>query len=397
LNSSNHSHPAIALILAMAMALGPLALDTYLPAFPAMASDLGVTVHQVSLTISLYVFVMAFGQLFGGPLSDHFGRDRIMLAGMALFSVASLLIWFTDNLTEVLILRVLQAFGGGWAMVCVPALVRDRLSGQEAARFFSLIGLMMVVAPAVAPSIGSALLAFTGWSGIFIFLCIYSFAVTILLRLLVFSGYQRPVHAEHISFIGRYKAVLATRPAMRFMFAGAMGFSVMLLFITHASYIYQQEFGVSPSVFALLFGANVIMMLVMNLLNRQLLRRFIPAQILRWVLTIQFFAILLLMAVTYAGAGLWLFVPSMVLAIGLLGAVSPNTQACYMEYFPQHGGTAAALMGATQFFVAALISAASTQLPESVLSIVLTQAACSALCVLLMWSGRRPVGITAPQ
>ena len=388
MNTSNHTHPGIALVLAMAMALGPLALDTYLPAFPAMASDFGVSVHQVSLTISLYVFVMAFGQLFGGPMSDRFGRDRIMLLGMAVFSAASLLISLSDALNEVLILRIIQAFGGGWAMVCVPALVRDRLSGQEAARFFSLIGLMMVIAPAVAPTIGSALLAYTGWSGIFAFLCLYSFVVLLLLRLLVFRGYQRPPHEAHVSVISRYRSVLATRPAMRFMLTGAMGFSVMLLFITHASFIYQEHFGVSPKVFALLFGANVVLMLVMNLTSRRLLRRLMPARILRWVVTLQFAALILLLTVTAADAGLWLFVPAMVLSIGVLGAVSPNTQACYMEFFPQHGGTAAALMGATQFSLAGLISAASTLLPESVLSIVLAQIACSAICVLLMWSGR---------
>ena len=110
MNTSNHTHPGIALVLAMAMALGPLALDTYLPAFPAMASDFGVSVHQVSLTISLYVFVMAFGQLFGGPMSDRFGRDRIMLLGMAVFSAASLLISLSDALNEVLILRIIQAY-----------------------------------------------------------------------------------------------------------------------------------------------------------------------------------------------------------------------------------------------------------------------------------------------
>ena len=376
----------MALILAMAMALGPLALDTYLPAFPAMAADLGVSVHEVSLTISLYVFVMAFGQLFGGPLSDRFGRDRIMLAGMAIFSLSSLLIWMASSLTEVIALRVVQAFGGGWAMVCVPALVRDRLSGQEAARFFSLIGLMMVVAPAVAPSVGSLLLTYTGWGGIFAFLCGYSFLVILLLRLVVFSDYQRPQHEAHISALGRYKAVLETRGAMRFILAGAMGFSVMLLFITHASFIYQEHFGVTPTVFALLFGANVIMMMAMNLTNRQMLKRFLPVQVLRWALTLQFFALILLLTISLAGAGLMLFVPALILSIGMLGAVSPNTQACYMEYFPRHGGTAAALMGASQFSIAGLISAASTLLPASISAIIAAQLACSAICVALMWT-----------
>ena len=124
----------------------------------------------------------------------------------------------------------------------------------------------------------------------------------------------------------------------------------------------------------------------MNLTNRQMLKRFLPVQVLRWALTLQFFALILLLTISLAGAGLMLFVPALILSIGMLGAVSPNTQACYMEYFPRHGGTAAALMGASQFSIAGLISAASTLLPASISAIIAAQLACSAICVALMWT-----------
>lgn len=381
--TTRHNHPLIAALLAMTMALGPLALDTYLPAFPAIADNLNVSIHQVSLTISVYVFVLAFGQLFGGPLSDRFGRDKIMLAGLSLFTVASLAVSYASSINEFLLLRTLQAFGGGWVMVCVPALVRDRLSGREAARFFSLIGLLMVMAPAIAPSLGSLLLKHLGWNGIFMFLSLYSILILLLLKLIVFRGYRRPDH-PHVSGLTRYKAVLSNRPAMRFMLTGGFGFSVMLLFITHSSFIYQHHFGVSPDTFALLFGANVVLMMIMNLTNRRLLNHFAPARILRWALTVQVSGIVLLLLIMQFFPHLWLFVPAMVLTIGMLGAVSPNIQACYMEYFPQHGGTAAAVMGATQFSLAGLISAGSALLPESVTAIVVAMGICSAIALLLI-------------
>lgn len=380
------THTGIAALLAMVTALSPLAIDTYLPAFPAIADSFFVSVHQVSLSISVYVFVLALGNLSGGPLSDHFGRDRIMLTGLALFGIASLLISFAPDLETFIALRALQAFGGGWAVVCVPALVRDRLSGQEAARFFSLIGLLMVAAPALAPSIGSLFLNWSGWISIFIFLGCYALLMLLLLKGIVFAGYQRPVHHEQVSILQRYKAVINTRPAMRFILTGAFAFSVMMLFITHASFIYQQHFGVSPGNFALLFGANVVLMLIMNLTNRRLLKRLLPVTILRSALTVQGVGLVMLLCVTLLADSLWLFVPAMILSIGMLGAVSPNIQACYMEYFPQHGGTAAALMGATQFSVAGLISALSALLPESITAVVMAQLACSALCLLLIWT-----------
>ena len=388
MNSTTSPHIGIAALLAMTMALGPLALDTYLPAFPDIATHLGVSVHQVSLTISLYVFVLAFGQLSGGPLSDHYGRQHIMLAGLAVFTVASLLILQASSLEEFLLLRALQAFGGGWAVVCVPALVRDRLSGREAARFFSLIGLLMVAAPALAPSIGSLLLTQFGWLSIFLFIGVYAAVVLVLLKITIFRSYERPVHQQPVSMLSRYRAVISNRPAMRFMATGAMAFSIMMLFITHSSFIYQQHFGVGPGLFAVLFAANVGLMLVMNLLNRKLLNYFAAQKILRWALTAQLAAIGVLLVISFTPAPLAVFVPSMVLSIGILGAVSPNIQACYMEYFPQHGGTAAALMGATQFSVAGLISAASALLPESVSAVVLAMAVCSMICVLLVSTGK---------
>jgi len=384
----NNSHVKIATILAMTMALGPLALDTYLPAFPVIAESLRVSVHQVSLTISIYIFFLAFGQLCGGPLSDHFGRSRIMLLGMSIFSIASFLLAGADTLIEFLLLRILQAFGGGWAIVTVPALVRDRLSGKEAAKFFSLIGLLMVLAPALAPNIGALIVSFIGWPTIFIFLGGYSLLVIVLLKLLVFKHYQTTPQLGKVSALQRYKEVMSNKSAMRLLFVGALAFSVLMLFITHSSFIYQQHFGVGPQLFSILFSANVALMMLMNIANRRLLNHFPPELILKLSLTLQLIAALILLLVSIFQPQLRLFVAAMVLTIGVMGAISPNIQACYMDHFSKNGGTAAALMGATQFSLAGLISAASTLLPETIGSIVMAMAFCSLVCVILIWTKR---------
>ncbi|WP_346839163.1 multidrug effflux MFS transporter [Microbulbifer sp. SAOS-129_SWC] len=374
------------LLLAMTVALGPLALDTYLPAFPAMGSHLGVDSHALSLTISVYVFALSLGQLIGGPLSDRIGRAPVMLAGLGIFSVASLVIWQSDNFYQLLPLRALQAFGGGWAAVCVPALVRDRIHGREAAKLFSMIGLIMVAAPAFAPTIGSLLLKLGGWSSIFLFLGVYGVALLIVLKSTLFRGPRVIPPASNTSVLRRYAAVLSTRPALRFILLQAMAFSVMMLFITHSSFIYQTHFRVGPSVFALLFGANIVVMTAMNLTNRALLNRYPPQRILRFAVTLQGAGIAALLLVLWLAPTLWLFVPAMMLTVGAMGAISPNNQASCMEYFAENGGTAAALMGALQFSVAGGISALSALLPETVTAIVGAMAACSAVCLLLVWT-----------
>ncbi len=379
------THVGIAALLAMTTALAPFALDTFLPAFPAMAASLGTDVHGISLSISLYVFVLATGQLIAGPLSDRFGRSRVLLSGLSIFALASLLLTQAETLDQLLLLRALQAFGGGCSAVCVPAIVRDRLSGVEAAKFFSAIGLIIMVAPAIAPSLGSLLLNFFGWESIFLFLGLYALMLVPLLKAFVFR--QQPDQSNHAQAINawqRYLAVLATVPARRFILLQAMAFAVMLLFITHSSFIYQEHFGATPSNFALLFGANIVLVVMMNLLNRLLLQRVAVESILRWALAMQFTGTVLLILVMLFIPRLEWFLPAMIITIGAIGAIGPNTQACFMEFFADNAGTASALLGATQFALAGFISAVSTLLPENVLTIVCAMAICSAVCQILI-------------
>ncbi|MGL5285141.1 MAG: multidrug effflux MFS transporter [Aeromonas sp.] len=385
-HTQQHPNLRFATLLAMTMALGPFALDTYLPAFPAMAQDLGCSVHEISLSISVYVFVLAFGQLVAGPLSDRIGRANVMLSGLLIFAMASALLTVVSTLPMLLLLRAVQAFGAGWAIVCVPALVRDRLHGREAAKFFSLIGLIGVVAPALAPSVGSTLLARFAWPGIFVFLALYGLLMALLLKRMVFVGGVGAASPQShpMTLTARYGSVLANRPALRFLFIQAFSFSVMLLFITHASFIYQQHFGATPGQFSLLFGANMVVMLTVNIANRKLLNHFTPQRILALGLLLQGAGLLALILVTLFAPSLWLFLPAMMLTVGVMGAITPNTQACFMEYFTHNSGTAAALIGAAQFLFAGVISAGSALLPGSVLVIVLCQAACSAVCLLLL-------------
>jgi DHA1 family bicyclomycin/chloramphenicol resistance-like MFS transporter len=372
------------------MALGPFSIDAYLPAFPVIAEQLGSSIHDVSLSIAAYVFVLALGQLIAGPLSDRYGRGKVMLTGLGIFALASILIARVETLQQLLVLRGLQGFGGGWIAVCVPAIVRDHLSGREAARFFSLIGLILMLAPAIAPSIGSFILWQSDWPAIFVLLFCYAIVLGILLKLVIFTpARKRTIHHAAESVWVRYRAVISTRPALRYIFLQTLCFSVMLLFISHASFIYQQHFGATTTAFAFLFGANIIFMMIANITNRRLLKSTEPKVILRWSITVQAAGVALLLAVMGFAPVLWLFLPAMMITVGAMGAITPNTQACFMEYFPIHGGTASALLGATQFSIGALIAMASALLPESVIAVVLAQAACSLLCLLLVWTGVR--------
>lgn len=383
------SHLRLAVLLGMTVALGPLALDTYLPAFPRIAAALGLTHAQLGLTLSTYVVILGLGQLVGGPLSDRYGRRTVLLSGLALFGIASVMVSLASSLESLLAWRAVQALGGGWCAVSVPAIVRDRSRGADAARLFALIGLVMFVAPAVAPSMGSLVLAFAGWRAIFIFLAAYALFAAVLLHLRLFRyvSSTEPNDKPVITLLTNYARVLRHGAAMRFIGLQALAFSTMLVFITHASFIYQEWFGLSKPVFSGLFAANVAGMAVVNLLNRRLLLSFPAPVVLRAALTVQASAVLALAVASRLDPPVVLVAGLIITAVACMGAIAPNNMASTLEYFPNLGGTAAAVLGAIQYAFAGAVSALSSTVANGTLApITFTMAVCSGTAAFLAFS-----------
>lgn len=377
----------LALLLGMTVALGPLALDAYLPAFPGISGDLGVPHGDVGLTLSVYVGALGLAQLVGGPLSDRYGRQLILLAGLAVFAAAALMVGKAGSLQEMMAWRVVQGIGGAFCAVSVPAIVRDQFRGAEAARLFGLIGLIMFVAPAAAPSIGTLFLAISVWPAIFVFLAGYALLVGILLHTFLFRRLPAKPRAKTpiSTLLTNYLMVVRHPVAMRFIGLQALAFSAMLVFITHASFIYQDWFGLSSTAFSLLFAANVVVMAVVNVANRRLLLRYPSAVLLRVAVMVQACAIAALVACSLVGAPVWAVAGCIIIGVGCMGAIAPNNIANTLEFFPTLGGTAAALLGATQFTFSGGVSALSTVVSNHTLTpIVLVMAACSVLAVILV-------------
>ncbi|MCM2129472.1 multidrug effflux MFS transporter [Larsenimonas rhizosphaerae] len=376
---------SLVLALALTMMLGPFSMDTYLPAFPVIGESLGVGQQAVSLSVSVYIFGLAFGQLVGGALSDRFGRQRILMAGLVVFALSSLVIAQAETLGTLLVGRIFQAFGAGWVLVSVPALVRDRVGGRDAAKLFSMMGFIMVLAPGVAPSVGSLLLQFGSWHVIFVALAVYALLLVPMLLQVVFHKNRRVSRQKsNLSILQRYRAVLSTRQALPFIVWQSAAFSTMMLFVTYASFIYQGHFEQTPSAFSFLFAANIITMLCFNIANRILLSRLPSLRILQLATCCQALGMVLLVLATFNDWGLYGFLAAMMLTIGSMGAISPNIQACFLEFFPLSGGTAAALLGAAQFGIAGTVSALSALLPHTLEALILAMAACAAVGVLML-------------
>jgi MFS transporter, DHA1 family, multidrug resistance protein len=375
-------------LLALVVALVPLALDAYLPAFSVIGRDIGASTSDVGLTLSIYIFVLAFGQLVGGPLSDRFGRGPILYVGLAVFVAGSLLVANAESLGGLLTSRAVQAFGGGWVAVSVPAIVRDHTSGTEAARLFSLIALIMFLAPAIAPAIGTLLLVVTGWEGIFAFLAVYGIAVGILMRRFLFRRLpSRPPPAPQPlhTLVTNYGHILSHGATMILIALQTLAFGVMMVYLTQSPFLLQEWLGLGNSGFSAVFALNVGALAGTALLNRRLLLRFTPDRILSVAVPFQCGAIVLLLLVTMLDGSRWLVIPALMLIVGAMGATGPNIQASVMQHYRELGGTAAALLGAVQFAGGGLISAASALLVEGeAMRVAASMLACSIAAVLLI-------------
>ena len=252
----------------------------------------------------------------------------------------------------------------------------------------------MFIAPAAAPSLGTLMLALGEWQWIFLMLAGYAALLILALNVALFPGLapQAPVKTPVRTLVTNYLLVLKHRTTMRFVGIQVLSFSMMLLFITHSSFIYQEWYGLSNSRFSMLFAANIALMAVLNLINRPLLRRFPSAVLVRAQVIVQCLALIALVLAVLLQGPLWAVAACIIIAIGCQGGIVPNNMANAMEFFPKLGGTASALLGASQFTIAGAISTFSSAFGDlTLLTITLGMLACSMGAVVLALGAPRAV------
>lgn len=347
----------LAIILGSLVAIGPLAIDTYLPALLTMAGYYQVPIHDVEISVSIYVLGVAAGQWLGGPLSDQFGRKVVAYGGLVLFVAGSLLIPFSQTVEQLYLWRFLQALGGGATAVIAAASVRDHFSGKDAARVLTTIGLVMLLAPLVAPAVGSFLLNLAGWESIFYMLALYGLVIGLVVAFLL-PGV--PSHSDGEPLRKRlftsYGRVIRQRRAMGFILANGLSFTAMFTFITDAAFLYMDYFGLSSAAFPVAFGANVVTMLSMNRLNVVLLRYYETAAIMRAGLMVQAAAAATILLLVLTGLlTLWTVIPLIMVVCGMMALVMPNGIASFLSLFERDSGAATGLNGALQFLLAGAV------------------------------------------
>ncbi len=344
------------MMLGLIVAIGPLSIDMYLPALPTMAKDFGVSTAQISNSVPAYFMGLVFGQLIYGPLSDRVGRVKPLYFGMTLYVIASIICATTDSEYMLFAARTLQALGACVGAVVTRAAIRDTMPPRQMAKAFSIMVLVMGLAPILAPSLGAAFLKFFDWHAIFWFLA--SFGVLNLLLTKFFfketltqeNRSIRPLNTIFGQYVDLLKDPSFGYPAMG---AGLLMGS-MFVYISAAPELLMDGYGLTESQFSLIFGMNAAGFIGLTQVNQFLTNRFRLISLLRFGATLQTTSAtcLLLLGVFY-GSEAWL--PLVLICIFFcisgLGLTQPNASAIALAFQKRRAGMASALQGSLMFCV----------------------------------------------
>jgi len=383
----------LVLVLGALSAIGPLTIDTYLPALPTLTAQLGATDAQAQTTITGLLIGLGLGQLVIGPLSDSFGRRKPLLIGLTGHALMSVLCALAPTITILAVTRTLQGVAGAAVAVVSMAMVRDLFTGLKAAQLLSRLILVLGVAPILAPSLGSALLKFTSWQGVFVVLAVVAAALLVLAFVALPETLPpaRRLPAKIGSSARAYAGLFKDRIFIVLVLVAGLMFATLFAYIAGSPFILQGLYNLSPQQFGVAFSANAIGMIIMTQLNPVLLRRYTPVAILTTAVGVSLLGALALLALTITQfGGLLGFMIPLFFIVSAAGLSFPNAPAIALTRHGEAAGTASALLGAAQFtiggLVAPLVGALDNGTPVPMAAIMV---ATTGLATVLLLTARR--------
>ena len=359
MNQENSAKVSFILVvfLGMLTAITPLATDLYLPALPIMPDELNTTASNIQMTIGIMTFGVAFGQLFGGPISDTMGRKLPLIVGNLLCVISGIICAFAPSIEILLLGRFLQGLTGSVGVVIAKAIARDFASGQELTKLFALLMMVNGLAPVLAPLIGAQLLLFTTWRVIFVILAVFS--AILLVGSLVFRESlpkEKRVTGGVDVAIKNYITLIKDKPFLGQTLIQLFAFGGFFAYISGSSFVYQNIFNLSAQEFSYLFGINSCGIVLASAISSRVSNIITAKQLLTfslWQLTIG--SLLFLIAMIFE----WSLIPVTTILFFTVCTVSLFGSASFSMAMTNYGkmaGSASAILGFASMFAAGIVS-----------------------------------------
>jgi MFS transporter, DHA1 family, multidrug resistance protein len=347
-----------AIVLGLLSAVGPFAIDMYLPTLPAISVDLRASDAATQGSLLAFFLAVAVCQIIYGPVSDSFGRKAPLYFGTGLYVIGAIGCSLAPTIEWLIVARFVQGVGACAGMTIPRAVVRDLHTGHEAARLMSLIMLVFSVSPILAPVTGSLITQFGSWREIFWVISILGLA-SLAVNILWLKETRPP--AERIAFnpgeiTRNYLELLRDRHYLGVVFIGGFGMSSFFAYLAGSSFIYIDHFGLAPAQFSVVFSINAIAFIGMAQLSGTLGKRFGLSRVVNAALAYYLTMLSILLILTLAGVdNVWVLIGFLFVAFGAMGLVVPSTAALALEHYGATAGAASALMGTLQLVAAAAV------------------------------------------
>ncbi|WP_264272784.1 multidrug effflux MFS transporter [Duffyella gerundensis] len=382
------AHPnrlGYAITLGVLAALGPLCIDLYLPALPALARDLQTSTATAQLSLTAGLLGLGAGQLLFGPMSDKFGRVGPLLLSLVLLFIASVGCAMAQTIDQLLLARLFEGLSGAGGAVLSRAIARDMYSGHELTKFFALLMLVNGLAPIGAPVLGGALLTVLDWRGIFMTLA----AIAVLLLLLSRFKLKETLPPERRSQGSLFSAwaalgqVIMHRPFMGFCLTQGFMMSGMFAYIGASPFVLQEIYGLSPQAFSFCFAANGIGLVIASQTSARLCPLWGEYRVLKGGLTLAFIASSSLLLLGISGAPLPLVLVALFFTIASNGVIATTASSLAMQSQGHRAGSASAVIGVTMFTLGAITVPITGIGGTSVLTMTATIFGCFMLAILM--------------
>ncbi|WGF87547.1 Bcr/CflA family multidrug efflux MFS transporter [Marinivivus vitaminiproducens] len=344
------------LVLGALAALGPLAIDMYLPSFPRIAHDLATDEGAVQFSLVSFFVALALGQAFWGPLSDMYGRKRPLLVGLGLFVLTSLGCALAASIEALTLLRFVQGLGASACMVISRAVIRDLYSGVDAARLLSLVLLVLGVSPIIAPLFGSLLLQLVHWPALFLVFAAFGIACMALVAFLL-EETQPPARRVGAGFgaaFAIYRRLMIDRRFVGTVFVGGFAQAGMFAYLAGSPFVFMTLNGTTPVLYSVIFAVNAIGLIGGAQFNVRLIRAFGAEALIRCATAVYALAACVLLVVTLLSVpGLPALVLPLFVLVSCMGLIMPPSAMLAIDPHPTIAGTASSLIGTLQWTAAA--------------------------------------------
>ncbi|KIQ08335.1 MFS transporter [Pseudomonas simiae] len=375
------------MLLTALIALPRVTLDMHLPALPAMADYFHTSDSQLQLTLTLYALGSAISLLVSGPLTDRFGRRPVLLVGLFLYVLATAACALADNLAVLIIARLFQALGGCCTTVIGRVMVRDYFDRDEQARLLGLISMAMAISPMAAPVLGSLMLPFINWRGLFLLLGgIGAVLCEVVYRRLPETRPPEVAAAPPQGLLRLYGQLLRDRYFLRYALAIGCVYSTYFPFISESSALLQRGFHLSATAYALVFAATISGYMLGANLFRRLVRRFDPDRLIAVGIGLNLLGSVTLALATTALPGEWLaIVLPMVLIMVSVGMTIPACQLSVLQPYGAIAGTASGLFFFTQMLLTAVSSWATGLLSDGTSAPLVIMTSVASVLLVTSW------------